>query len=301
MKKNNYYFIFVFAVALISGFLSGCYEESGGNGGGSDVTASGQASRTPWSGWWWPFYTGELYHLYDDNGPMEKYDNVVKGRESAKDWELKNHYTTDWKEQWFGHCNGWASASILTEEPKGSLTVESIEFRRGDRTGILTEWYNKATTADWVGHRYEDFPDDPNDPYPQEFHKALIRIIGENKTALVMDTCGGDRSDASSVWNYPAFKYEMSYQQDLLDSQKLHVTCKVTFVSNNVASPDATASPFTKIYYYIINDKKNPTTGEWESDSVYDHPDFLWTTGKQTCHNVLEDEYVEKLSGVKLP
>ncbi len=86
-----------------------------------DECYEGTAS-SPWSGSWWPMYTGSQYaKLYDDNGPMEKYDDYVNNGGTAKGWEYQlvpyGHRTTDPSNWWFGHCNGWSAAAILENEP----------------------------------------------------------------------------------------------------------------------------------------------------------------------------------------
>ncbi|MDI6898026.1 hypothetical protein [Methanocella conradii] len=241
------------------------------------TTYDGQATKTPWSGWWWPYYDNPSYepHLYDTNGPMQKYDSyVINGGGSnpgSQAWEYCNHRTTDPSTNWFGHCHAWSAASILENEPTASKTKNGIYFEVKDQKGLLTEChFDDPTGENFWGNR---FPyGDINDVYPQDFHKVLLQWVGSNSQPVVMDT-----NRDVQVWNYPACKYSMKYDPDLNDPSKTHVTCTVTFVSDGVDANYVGAQTFDKTYtYYLIGGISNPTGGMWEGDSINDHPDFIW-------------------------
>lgn len=79
----------------------------------SEGVFKAQASHLPWRGYWWP-QRGQTIA-----GPLKKYDLFMKARsgkspDSAR-YERNHHGWTG--EVWEGHCNGWAAAAILNEEP----------------------------------------------------------------------------------------------------------------------------------------------------------------------------------------
>ncbi len=63
----------VFGLVVILAWHLAAALPSASRGGGEQA----QASRTPWSGWWWPLLDSRDPNLYDDGGPLEKYDAYV--------------------------------------------------------------------------------------------------------------------------------------------------------------------------------------------------------------------------------
>ena len=73
-------------------------------------------------------------------------------------WEILNHYSPAGG-SWWGHCNGWAAAAILTNEPTQSLDVEAgghaLTFTSADLKGLVTEAYY-SQHSHFYGERYND-------------------------------------------------------------------------------------------------------------------------------------------------
>ena len=132
-------------------------------------------------------------------------------------WELLNHWSPAGS-SWFGHCNGWAAASILTNEPREMITFDSewvssvqgasdrdftIELSVADQKGLLSETYY-SVLSNFFGARYNDEEDDVNDLTP----KAVLHILGtyikDRGVPLVFDNTATDQ-----VWNFPAWSYEL--------------------------------------------------------------------------------------------
>ena len=70
-----------------------------------------KVQKNPWSGWWWPHYFGYNPNLYDNGGPLEKYDyiynlpyNIEPEPTSSKAWEYKKRRKTYQNNG--GHCIG---------------------------------------------------------------------------------------------------------------------------------------------------------------------------------------------------
>lgn len=125
-------------------------------------------------------------------------------------WEILNHYSPAGG-SWWGHCNGWSAAAILTDEPTQSLTAdmgnERVEYTTADQKGLLTESHY-SSQSQFYGSRYYKDGDDKNDLSPQAFHKLVTFFIGTQQVPLVFDT---DVKEA--VWNYPAYAYDMTIEE----------------------------------------------------------------------------------------
>jgi hypothetical protein len=231
---------------------------------------SGKADKIPWSGWWWPFLESGGPNLYDAGGPLEKYDSYVLARTgaggTATAWEKSNHYTTDFLNSWWGHCNGWAASAVLETEPSQPKTRQNITFSIGDQKGLMAEahWYDSTDLIVAIGAS------------AHVFHKIVIDWIGKAKVPLNMDVTLG-----SVVNNHPMAAYEMAYAPDMADSQKHHVTCTLFGVGYAASIDGVGINPYGSAYgidftYWIRGDKDNPSDGGWEGASVNDHPDLIW-------------------------
>ncbi len=294
MRSKVYLFIVIFS--LFSIFIL------------SDGSDSAETTLKPWSGWWWPIQEGGLATgivmkngspLSDWDGypsPMEKYDMLESGngRGSAFLWEYENHYDPD-AEDWNGHCDAWAAASIVDAEPTESGEDGGVYFRVGDKKGLLTEC-NVGDSATMYGHRYNGNPgDDKNDIYPDLFHEKLIEYIKNRNEPLIIENDPG-----VEVWNYPCFKYEMHWTDD---GNIRHVTTTVYLVSDAV-EPDYVGTsyyPFTYTYDLQLDDSGNIIGGEWTGNSVIYHPDFVWEVdGIKSGNPNLDYDEVLRISGLTL-
>ena len=119
----------------------------------SDYVNRGEAARVAWSGYWWPMMSSQdrddYMNLYDEGGPLDKYDQycVASGLPNPRSREFEGwrHFADKRMEQatgytafWWGHCNGWAAASVLENEPTVRREVHGIGFEVGDQKGLLT-------------------------------------------------------------------------------------------------------------------------------------------------------------------
>ena len=255
-----------------------------------------------WSGYWWPMLDSDSgERLWHDNGPLDKYDYYVHARTGdwpspyATTWEYENHRTTDKSATWWGHCNGWAAASIREPEPGVACWLQDIYFSVADKKGILTEWHN-STLSDWdAGDRYYgENGDDLQDIYPYEFITALIQYIVNQDEAIVMDL-----DCQEEVWNHPIYGFEM-VQVDQYDNQA-KFTLKVYYATDGV-EPDfvGTWEEVVKYEFWCTVDAYgNPTYGEssWSGESTNNHPDFLWHPGSDhsTGNSALTSQYVHEI------
>jgi len=118
-------------------------------------------------------------------------------------WEILNSYNPAGG-SWWGHCNGWAAAAILTHEPTTPTSVEvdghTLTFSTADIKGLLTEAHY-STYSNFYGDRYYGNDDDDiTDLSPAAFTRLINFYIRQQGVPLVFDTTAGE-----AVWNFPAW------------------------------------------------------------------------------------------------
>jgi len=157
---------------------------------------------------------------YEVNGlsPLDKFALLqhLNGRTHGTNpwfgpaWEMLNHWSPAGS-SWWGHCNGWSAAAILTQEPRESVTVEfgstnqyEMELTSPDQKGLLSETFYSQLSS-FYGARYNgDEDDDIGDLSPKAIVQLLSTYIGQRGVPLVFDTSANEE-----VWNYPAWGYEL--------------------------------------------------------------------------------------------
>ncbi len=121
-------------------------------------------------------------------------------------WELLNQYNPAGG-GWWGHCNGWAAAAILTDEPTESVMVDvngsEVEFTTADVKGLLTETHY-STYSRFYGNRYYKEGDDLADLNPAAFTKLITFYFRDQQVPLVFDTTASEQ-----VWNFPAYGVDL--------------------------------------------------------------------------------------------
>ena len=118
-------------------------------------------------------------------------------------WEILNSYNPG-GESWWGHCNGWAAAAILTHEPREERVITAgeteITFSTADLKGLLTESHY-STLSIFYGERYNGEEDDISDLTPAHFHKLITFYLKEQGVPFVFDTTASE-----AVWNFPVWE-----------------------------------------------------------------------------------------------
>jgi len=155
----------------------------------------------------WSYQLNELSPM--DKFALVQYDagNVSNNPFYISAWEILNSYNPA-GESWWGHCNGWAAAAILTNEPRVAITAKigdnDVEFTTADQKGLLTESHY-STYSQFYGERYNDEDDNVKDLSPKAFHNLITFFIKEQGVPMVFDTTATE-----AVWNFPAYAYEMT-------------------------------------------------------------------------------------------
>ena len=156
----------------------------------------------------WSFELDELSPM--DKFALDRYFQDPGARNNPfflQAWELLNSYNPGGA-SWWGHCNGWAAAAILTNEPRESLTVDvngnDVEYTTADLKGLFTEAHY-STYSQFYGSRYNGEEDDIADLHPKAFHKLVTFYHRELRVPMVFDTSANEE-----VWNFPAWKTSLN-------------------------------------------------------------------------------------------
>ena len=242
--------------------------------------AWGETVKHPWSGWWWPSLNGSSGpHLFDNGGPLAKYDAYVRslGRPDPQTrlWELQHFQFGDPSLTWAGKCNGLAVAELLEPEPTGPRTLNGITFSVADQKGLLADYHFADPAGFLVGSAAT------GGVTAADFHRSILNYVGTLRQGLVMNAFAGTQQ----VQSFPVYRFQATYMPDpVAPTTKTHV--KMTLwaadfrVAPNFVGLKTWPDEHLKTYsYFIYGDRTNPTGGDWEGDSVagpYAHPENLW-------------------------
>lgn len=160
--------------------------------------AEGKAKSMPWAGYWWPYVedgTSDALAKYARSG----------GSSRALDWELGRHGSaTRGVESWWGHCNGWAVASVLYPEPRAAKTVSGTSFDPAEQKALLSE-IGMEVEADFFGQREDAGAVSSafDDVFPNQFLLVLTNFTGRGEPLII------DRYTGDQVWNHPVAGYRI--------------------------------------------------------------------------------------------
>jgi hypothetical protein len=252
----------------------------------ANFSISGSASRTAWSGYWWPMLVTRGFHLYDQSGPVTpllKYGQAT-GNFGALDWERRYKLTTNPANDWWGHCNGWAASTVLEPEPTRSVTRDrSVVFSVGEIKGLLAVSHQGDPTDGWAGKAHKDGADINTDLRAQDFHYAVLFYLRDRRESLIFNI-----TDKPQVWNYPAYAFQMNGVTDRRNPNVTLVTTTLTFANNNVQPNFVGTNSFARTYTYSVQGdplaSRRPVAAEWAGISRSDHPQFLWHPAFQRAH-----------------
>lgn len=233
--------------------------------------------KMPWSGYWWSRREGKLAKGWASHAesPMQRYDRYVMSRTGnnpgAQAWEQKNHCNPT-APSWWGHCNGWAAASIMEPEPCRTRMLNGITFTVADQKALLSEMCMDVRAL-FYGNRQNDISLATQDIRPDRFHRLLIENIKKRGRGIVADT-----SWSRSVWNFPICGYETEWAPIWFFHNRVWVTTTVHFATDGVKPEFVGTETFTQTYHYILNlnDRGEVIGGFWDPRSLWSHPDFVW-------------------------
>ena len=236
----------------------------------------GESARKPWSGWWWPATSlvgGS--HLFDSNGPLAKYDLYVA--RNGKD----DPQTMEWEQSelrldhllWAGHCNGWAAASLLEDEPTVEREIGPLTFTVGDQKGLLSA-YHFADAAAWL------HGDDEAGVTPGDVHQRLIDWLGGRRRGFILTFRPFQDEE---VWSYPVYRFELLMVLDLEQPDVTNVSATLWLADNEVEASFVGLRPWKgqpQTYEYRLFGPPDASTGgEWRGASAaggFHRPSLIW-------------------------
>jgi hypothetical protein len=232
-----------------------------------------RSNVTPWSGYWFPLTRGGVLES------LKKYDQIM-GTSHAARWEASYHGSHG--AAWEGFCNGWAAASIHEPEPRAPKDVRDARGNRvrlsvGDQKALLAVAHYKVDVSDGVGVR-NDNPSAPvnssnyQDVAPDKLWNYLRSHIQQRGVPIIIDSAAN-----TQVWNYPVYRYQVSWHTDASGMARAHMTL---WMADDAVQPDFVGTkPLVKEYDFVCKMRGNTIlegSGKWVGKSVVDHPDFAW-------------------------
>jgi hypothetical protein len=230
--------------------------------------------------------------------PAEKYDLLV-GKFGFPLLDAERSRVSEKAQGWEGLCNGWASASLIFQEPVPQTVQNSqgqqITFTSADIKGLLAYYMAQANEGQIrvlgarCNHDLKKTPDarfrsECKDTNAGSFHISLSNLLGIQKKGLLADIFRD-----TQVWNQPVFEYESNVVETLPKRENsapetttvLKIITKIVYADElpyPVAEP-VLGTHFQKTtersleYYLELNSKREIIGGEWISDF---RPDFIW-------------------------
>ena len=231
----------------------------------------GAAKQTPWSGYWWPIFKGEMI-----SGPLMKYDRLTG--HAAAEWEAQRNPPGPGTPRWHGYCHAWSASAVLEQEPKGPHAATGtaghgqLMLGIGDQKGMLAASHAQDV-ANVFGQRYQGPPGDMQDIYPDALWRCLKQYIGQQGVPLIMDMEAGPE-----VWNYPVYAYRIEYTPTGSGSQ--HMCTLSLWAADDSVPPDYIGVKVLYHTYTFTVEMRNGSvvmgSGRWVGNSVRNHPDFAW-------------------------
>jgi len=211
----------------------------------ADLPTSGVASKTPWTGSYWPTYKDSINVRWA--GPAStsaaaKYGQAF-GKAAVED-AVSAHSgidsltgtacTTDVdcaaekgsvcaKRQgsaagtciptWFGLCHAWAPAAILEDEPKQPVVFNDVEFKVNDLKALMSLAYTQDLDVKFVSLRCDESAQDADldgikacdDTNAGTFHVVVANLLGLRGEAFIED-----RTFDHEVWNQPVRSFKVT-------------------------------------------------------------------------------------------
>ncbi len=214
---------------------------------------------------------------------------------------------------WWGLCHAWAPAALLEPEPQHAVTVGGVRFEVADIKALIVTVYDRNNAmmvggrcnAEMIDHDVNgsDANTECMDVNPGTLHVVLTNFLGLNDLALVEDRTAGRQ-----VWNQPLAGYKVTKQAKVTNTAAnacvgatgnkwtFNTAAKslyeVRLTTDYLVEGNASTRPLGMDgyvshdeYHYILELGATGKIigGKYCTDSVENHPDFLWApTGVAT-------------------
>jgi hypothetical protein len=207
---------------------------------------------------------------------------------------------------WWGLCHAWSPAALLEPEPQRAVTYGGQTFEVADIKALVQTVYDRndavmlggRCNAERVEHDAtgSDANTECMDVNPGALHVVLTNFLGINDSAVIED-----RTASQQVWNQPLIGYNVTKQEKVTATRAN--TCVGTTGSSWTFNSSAKSLYEVEItveylvegsastrplgmdgylsrdgYHYIleVGSTGKIIGGKYCTDSVDDHPDFLW-------------------------
>lgn len=145
---------------------------------------------------------------------------------------------------------------------KGEGTITATAFTQDVSAEVFDYATGKIETRTFKASELKRIvAEDKRDVAPIDFHTTMLKWLGSDGTAGVMDKDSGPH-----VWNYAFDKYEYAHTARADDPSTFDYTMKVHFVGNSY--------PTTYEYSLTFDATGAPVKGAWKDGSP--NPDFFW-------------------------
>ncbi len=206
---------------------------------------------------------------------------------------------------WWGTCHAWAPAALLEPEPQKAVTYGGQTFEVADIKALLQNVYERTQSV-MLGGRCNamtiehDGTTSANtecmDVNPGALHVVLTNFLGINDMAVVED-----RTASGEVWNQPMTGYNITKQEKVSNTRanecvgatgnkwtfntSARSLYEVELTTDYLTEGSASTRPIGMAsyvshdsYHYILElgSTGKIIGGKYCTDSVEDHPDFLW-------------------------
>lgn len=237
----------------------------------------------PWSGYWYPFRGGDLFHAEDS--PLAKLDRAggrLARPTDARGWERARSETSS-IDSWEGHCGSWAVAAATTTEPKRPVEFGGEIFSIADQKALITKAHENFQSV-LYGVRYlgdADTDGTMQDLRPEAFQHAASVLLGEQRRSFVIDSDSG-----IEVWSKPVYRWRWVAKRDPERPDALRVKGFPFMIRERNGIDDAATStadrsgPAFEYRLYLADEaradgKRQVIAGEWLGSSRNSHPDFI--------------------------
>lgn len=206
---------------------------------------------------------------------------------------------------WWGLCHAWAPAALLEPEPQKPVTLNGQTFEVADIKALIVTLYDR-NEAVMLGGRCNAMTIEHNgttsaneecqDVNPGALHVVLTNFLGINDMAVIED-----RTASGEVWNQPMVGYTVTKQTKVTNTRanecvgatgnrwtfntNAKALYEVELTTDYLVEGNASTRPLGMTgyvshdtYHYILElgDTGKIIGGKYCTDSVTDHPDFLW-------------------------
>lgn len=164
---------------------------------------------------------------------------------------------------WYGHCNGWAAASIRHAEPVHNVTRNGVTFTPSDIKGLLAEIYIYNQHDVLAGENQRQVN-------AGLFHAIMANWLGRGDHPLGMEA-----DPSEEKWNYPVYAFATSHAK--LDARNVDVKMNIAYAKDSNGEWDE--SPRIKhvkyFHYRLTLNAAGEITGGWfyRDSSIID---MLW-------------------------